>query len=98
MSAQRQPGESFGAAWVVPHAEGRVKQRANDRNPYALWREAEPVDAPWTYGGADARYHAGEDVVLIAYAGALTTVEKLTDRNEAEQQYIREQAAERGER
>lgn len=92
MSAQRHGVEQFGAAWVEPHANGRIKQRIGDgRNPYTLWREATPVDAPWTYGEPDARYHAGEDVVLIADGGALTTVIELADRNDLEQRYVREQ-------
>lgn len=81
--------------WVSEHSQERARRRAgvpaDDAEIRALWWEAHPVDAPHVRGWSYARYHEGEDVLLIARFGALKTVVELSDRPEWEQRVVREQ-------
>jgi len=78
--------------WVSEHARQRFSERAGGlRNLFAVWYEARPINCPSARGQAYARYHAGDDLLLIAAWGKLLTVIKLTDRPLDEQQCVRNQ-------
>jgi len=78
--------------WVSEHARQRFSERGGElRNLFAVWYEARPINYPRARGQAYARYHVGDDLVLIAAWGKLLTVIKLADCPPAEQRYVREQ-------
>jgi hypothetical protein len=94
MSSQTPPYRRVDWQLVRRHARLQWDDRTSDpgANLRAIWRESTPIDYPAAQNAAYCRYHAGEDVVLVAEYGFLVTVIKLTDRPDHEQQYVREQA------
>lgn len=78
---------------VIPHARHAWNTRTQ-RPGYNLrlaWREAQPIEYPSARATSYARYHDGEDVVLIARLGFLRTVIDLDDRPDHEQQRVYQQ-------
>lgn len=85
--------------WIPEHVRQRWEERvpAEDRpdhdNLLAVWREAEPIDAPHVRGWSYSRFHEPTSTILVARWGSLRTVIPLAHRPAHEQQHILEQLA-----
>jgi len=91
----------------TPHAIDRWEERGDDRGHLRAFAESQEIDYPSAHSGCRGRYHAESDVVLIvarerrleASIGweifdVVVTVIELGDREEDEQEFVREQVEE----
>ena len=88
------------------HAKDRWQDRGDGRGYVRAFDESVEVDYPSAHSACRGRYHAEADAVLIVkrvrrleetigwdFVDVVLTVIDLTDREEDEQQYVREQVS-----